>query len=68
MTLVTGRGVGTAVVEAEGSTGSECSEDKPYGVLAGVVAGELGGLTPPGCVVEAEPTGLMAGAGRKERN
>lgn len=70
VTLVTGRDVGTDAGEAERSAGSECSEDKPYGALARVVAGELGELTPPGCVVEVEPTGLTAGAeaGRKERN
>lgn len=62
--------MGTAIVEAERSVGSKCSEWTSHDrVLDGVVAEELEGTDAVECAVEVEPAGLSpgVGAGRQRR-
>ena len=56
-----------AMVEAEGSTGTEYNEDERGEGGAGQGGGwGAGGLTPLECVVETEP-GTDAGAGKRSQ-
>ena len=62
-----GGGVDMAMVEAEGSTGTEYNEDERGEGGAGQGGGwGAGGLTPLECVVETEP-GTDAGAGKRSQ-